>query len=60
MTHARDRKYWSKLVEEKLNLSENCYSRKNTKHQAAELQSCNIKTKLRIAQENMRSMLLLS
>jgi len=60
MTHARDRKYWSKLVEEKLNLSENCYSQKNTKHQAAELQTCNIKTRLRITQENMRSMLLLS
>ena len=60
MTYARDRNYWDKLIEEKLNFSENCYSGKNAKHQAAELQSCNIKTKLRIAQENMRSMLLLS
>ena len=40
MTHARDREYWGKLVEEKLNLPENAYSRKNSKHQAAELQTC--------------------
>ena len=42
MTHRRDREYWGKLVEEKLNLSENRYLQKNTRHQAAKLQTCNI------------------
>ena len=40
MTHAQDREYWGKLIEEKLNLSKNAYSRKNSKYQAAELKTC--------------------
>ena len=40
MTPARNRKYWSELVENNLNLPENSYSQKNSKHQADELQTC--------------------
>ena len=41
MTHARDRKCWDMLVEEKVNLSKNAYLRNNTTHKAAVLQTCN-------------------
>ena len=60
MTHARDREYLGKLVEEKLNLAENAYSRKNSKHKAAELQNCyTFKNKNKRSAQPHRSKLLL-
>ena len=40
MIHAHNREYWGKLVEEKVNLPENSYYQKNSKHQTAELKTC--------------------